>query len=194
MLAGLLTQCESAWVGSHIPQIWHLVRSVEERAGEDWVTGSEVCGEWSSAGVRKVTTKICRWTGTLLLHSGNDDAGGIVEDVIELLLKLLGDRDTNVRFAASKSLGVLTSKLPPEMASEVVNAIVEAYDEDVLNKQEEVLLSGEQSVQSIFGDIPEQDPKRNELLISVSPERWHGLTLTLAAFLRQRAIKPPPNL
>lgn len=193
VLAGLLTQCESAWVRSHIPQIWGLVRSVEEKAGEDWVTGSEVCGEWSSAGVRKVATKICRWTGTLLLYTEITDAGDVVEDVIELLLKLLGDRDTNVRFAASKSLGVLTSKLPPEMASEVVNAIVEAYDEDVLNENEEVLLSGEQSVSSIFGDIPEQGQRRNELLVSVSPEKWHGLTLTLAAFLRQRVIKPPPS-
>ena len=191
VLAGLLTQCESAWIVSHISQIWRLVRSVEERAGEDWVTGSEVYGEWSSAGVRKVATKICRCTGTLLLHTETDGAGDIVEDIIELLLKLLGDRDTNVRFAASKSLGVLTSKLPPEMASEVVNAILEAYDEDVLSEHQEVLLSGEQSIPSLFGDIPEHEPKSNELLVSVSPERWHGLTLTLAAFLRQRAIKPP---
>lgn len=194
VLAGLLTQSESTWVRDHIPKIWSLVTATEDKAGPDWSTEAEAgAGEWSSSLVRKVSTKIYRWTGTLILTAGieqSENSSEIVEDVIGRLLNLLGDRDTNVRFAASKSLGVLTAKLPEAMASEVVNAVVGGFDEDVLYEYEDEVLSKGQSLPTLFGDFPEAGRKKKQLLVSVSPERWHGLTLTLATFLRQRAIKP----
>ncbi|KAF8448134.1 armadillo-type protein [Terfezia claveryi] len=197
VLAGLLTQSESAWVKEHIPKIWRLVTATEDKAGPDWTAEDALAGggEWASAGVRKVATKIYRWIGTLLLVGGMTESSQVVvvEDVIGRLLNLLGDRDTNVRFAASKSLGVLTSKLPEEMASEVVDAVVAGFDEDVLYETQEGISSDEKSITSIFGDTQESTgtlEKKKQLLVSVSPEKWHGLTLTLATFLRQRAIKP----
>ncbi|RPB29328.1 hypothetical protein L211DRAFT_872114 [Terfezia boudieri ATCC MYA-4762] len=198
VLAGLLTQCESAWVKEHIPKIWRLVTAAEDKAGQDWTAedASAGGGEWASAGVRKVAAKIYRWIGTLLLAGGMTENSQVVmvEDVIGRLLNFLGDRDTNVRFAASKSLGVLTSKLPEEMASEVVDAVVAGFDEDVLYETQEEILCDEKSVTSIFGDDTQESTgtleKKKQLLVSVSPEKWHGLTLTLATFLRQRAIKP----
>ncbi|KAF8421176.1 armadillo-type protein [Tirmania nivea] len=193
VLAGLLTQSESGWVADHIPKIRGLVTATEDKAGgADWSEQASA-GEWASAGVRKVATKIYRWIGTLLLAGGlteSEESSGAVEDVIGRLLNLLGDRDTNVRFAASKSLGVLTSKLPKEMANEVVNAVVGGFDEDVLYETEHENLCDGKPITSIFGDIQESTPEKKQLLVSVSPEKWHGLTLTLATFLRQRAIKP----
>ena len=193
VLAGLLTQSESGWVKNHIPKIWRLVTATEDKAGADWTADEASAGEWASAGVRKVATKIYRWIGTLLLAGGlteSEESSEVVENVIGRLLNLLGDRDTNVRFAASKSLGVLTSKLPEEMASEVVHAVVSGFDEDVLYQVEEEVLSDGKSITSIFGDTQESTLQKKQLLVSVSPEKWHGLTLTLATFLRQRAIKP----
>lgn len=193
VLAGLLTQSESGWVKQHIPKIWALVAATEDKAGADWTAEEPSTGrEWASAGVRKVATKIYRWIGGMLLLSGGSSE--VVEDVIGRLLHLLGDRDTNVRFAASKSLGVLTSKLPEEMASEVVDAVVGGFDEDVLYKTEDTEPipsdGGGKSILAIFGDSQETNLNKKQLLVLVSPEKWHGLTLTLATFLRQRAIKP----
>ena len=190
VLAGLLTQAESMWVKLHIPKIWGLVTSMEDKSSVGTDAEGSTQDEWSLAGVRKVATKIYRWVGILQLTSGAGDEEEIVEDIVGRLLNLLGDRDTNVRLAASKSLGVLTSKLPPEMANEVVNAVVGGYDEDVLYEYDEEPLCNGQSITSIFGDAPDPGPKKKELLVSISPEKWHGLTLTLATFLRQRAIKP----
>ncbi|KAF8472109.1 hypothetical protein BDZ91DRAFT_677505, partial [Kalaharituber pfeilii] len=191
VLAGLLTTAESRWIRGYIGTIWQLVSGMEDKSAGQ---GDEATGEWVSAGIRKVATKIYRWIGIILLSSPSDEESdsGIIEDVVGRLLNLLGDRDTNVRFAASKSLGVLTARLSPEMASEVVNAVVGGYEEDVLYEAEcgEQVYLHCQNILRMFGEENPFQPLKRQLLVSVSPEKWHGLTWTLATFLRQRAIHP----
>ncbi|KAF1985003.1 hypothetical protein K402DRAFT_395060 [Aulographum hederae CBS 113979] len=97
------------------------------------------------------------------------DATTIMEEVIQHLLEALADSDTPVRNAASKALGAITLHLGTEdaqMATEVIQAILDTLSEDVLW----------------------EGPKRN--LAAVDPLRWHGLTLTLAQLLHKRAPKP----
>ncbi|KAI5779902.1 tubulin folding cofactor D C terminal-domain-containing protein [Peziza echinospora] len=187
VLAGLLTQSESSWLQNHIPRLWNLATEVEDKGSQEELDAEDtIKTEWSSSGVRRVITKIYRWIGIILLSPGAQDEEGIVENIVGRLLNLLGDRDTNVRFAVSKSLGVLTSKLPPEMANEVVNAVVGGYDENVLYET-----ADEGKIPEIFGDTTAVGTTRRiQILASVSPEMWHGLTLTLATLLRQRAIVP----
>uniref|UniRef100_A0A7S2WC38 Tubulin-specific chaperone D n=1 Tax=Mucochytrium quahogii TaxID=96639 RepID=A0A7S2WC38_9STRA len=51
-----------------------------------------------------------------------------VEDVIEKLLCGLRDRDTIVRWSAAKGIGRITSRLPEELADDVVAYVLELFD------------------------------------------------------------------
>ena len=90
------------------------------------------------------------------------DTRSTLEDVIEHLLGSLADRDTTVRLAASKALSVLAQKLNQNLADEIADAIIGSLNEDVF----------------------ESDGVKN--YIAVNPQRWHGLTMTLAHLLFRR--------
>jgi hypothetical protein len=163
VLAGFLAQGESNVVQKFVPGIFQLVSGLQDDDQE----------EWTSAGVRRLGMKIYRWVATLTLtHPSGED---YTEDIIERLLNALGDRDTAVRFGASKSLAVVARNLDPDMAGDVLEAVMGVYEED------------------LFFDPPIASPgqkhKRRKVLTAVSPEKWHGATLTLATFLRQRAVR-----
>jgi hypothetical protein len=122
----------------------------------------------SSAVARKSIVKILR---NIVVHSLQPDAAlvgldatTVLEEVIEFLLEAVADGDTPVRYGASKALSIITLKLDPEMAAEVVEAILGSLNESVYW----------------------QGSKRN--LSGVNPLRWHGLTLTLAQLLYRKAI------
>lgn len=112
--------------------------------------------------------KIYRWVAVLSLSPEGVSEDNVVEDIIERLLSCLGDKDTAVRFGASKSLAVVSRKLPPDLAGEVLEAVMAIYEEDVF-----------------FSPAP----ARQKMLSAVTAEKWHGATLTLATFLRQRAVR-----
>lgn len=161
VLAGVLAQGDSEAVQKYVVRLFDLVSRLQDRDSD----------EWKSAAVRRLGMKIYRWIATLVLAQPREEA--YIEDIIERLLNSLGDRDTAVRFGASKSLAVVARKLDPDMAGDVLDAVMGIYDED------------------IFLDPPIANPgqKQRKMMAAVIPERWHGATLTLATFLRQRAVR-----
>ncbi|KAG7138464.1 hypothetical protein HYQ45_004440 [Verticillium longisporum] len=96
----------------------------------------------------------------------------LVELSIGYLLERLADNDTPVRLAASKALSVIALKLDPDMADEVVDAVLDALNRNVL-----------WAVSAIGTSEPVRD------LSAVDPLEWHGLTLTLSHLLYRRS--PP---
>ncbi|KAG9202936.1 hypothetical protein G6514_003717 [Epicoccum nigrum] len=122
----------------------------------------------SSAVARKLVVKTMRNIVLHCLQSNSSptalDPTTALEEVVEALLELVGDGDTPVRYASSKSLSIITLKLDTEMAEEVIEALLGSLNENVYW----------------------QGTKRN--LSGVNPLRWHGLTLTLSHLLYRKAI------
>ncbi|KAM0530761.1 hypothetical protein ACHAPS_000404 [Verticillium nonalfalfae] len=130
---------------------------------------------------RKMVIKVIRSIAVLLLGGGGrhqcrdrepHPAIDLVELAIGYLLERLADNDTPVRLAASKALSVITLKLNPDMADEVVDAVLDALNRNVL-----------WAVSAIGTAEPVRD------LSAVDPLEWHGLTLTLSHLLYRRS--PP---
>ncbi|VUC25344.1 unnamed protein product [Clonostachys rosea] len=126
----------------------------------------------SLALARKMILKVIRTViVSLLRHSRQDMASTeLTETAIGYLLENLSDNDTPVRLAASKSLSIITLKLDPDMASQVVEAVLESLNRNVLWKKNS-------------GSKPIRD------LSAVSHLEWHGLMLTLSHLLYRRS--PP---
>lgn len=126
----------------------------------------------SFALARKMILKVIRSVIVSLLRQGKDDMASteMTETAIGYLLESLSDNDTPVRFAASKSLSIITLKLDPNMASQVVEAVLESLNRNVLWKTTE-------------GAKPVRD------LAAVDHLEWHGLMLTLSHLLYRRS--PP---
>ncbi|OTA63772.1 hypothetical protein K449DRAFT_368700 [Hypoxylon sp. EC38] len=132
-----------------------------------------------SALARKMLIKVTRSVVTLVLRKRQqtDADTEMVETSIGYLLERLADNDTPVRFAASKALSIITLKLEPEMASQVIEAVLESLNRNVLwvkNKSD-----------------PSAAPTRD--ITAVDPLEWHGLMLTLSHLLYRRS-PPPENL
>ena len=131
----------------------------------------------SSALAKKTAIKAMRSIAVSKLRRDKQDLAGVelVEATIGHLLDSLGDNDTPVRLAASKALSIITLKLPGDMASQVVNAVLESLNRNVrwVEAQSE-------------SSLP---PARD--LSSVDPLEWHGLMLTLSHLLYRRS--PPPD-
>ncbi|KAJ5496781.1 hypothetical protein N7463_008768 [Penicillium fimorum] len=145
----------------------------------------------SSALARKIVVKILRnITGMALSLNErgdgritDDELSTILEEAIDHFLVSLADKDTPVRFAASKALSIITLKLDPEMATEVIEAVIHALGENILFEKDDGSLITTAEARRI-------DPhalKRN--LSAVDAQRWQGLILTLSHLLFRRA--PP---
>lgn len=89
-----------------------------------------------------------------------------LEDIIDYLLRSLAERDTQVRLISSKAISMLALKLDPELADEVLEAVLGSLNEDVLTKG---------SLRS---------------LAAVNATRWHGLVITLSHMLFRRSPRP----
>ncbi|KAM0284716.1 hypothetical protein ACHAQH_001871 [Verticillium albo-atrum] len=126
---------------------------------------------------RKMVIKVIRSIAVLVLrHQGKDQEQHPATDLVEIsigyLLDRLADNDTPVRLAASKALSVITLKLDPDMAEEVVDAVLESLNRNVL-----------WAASPVGSSAPTRD------LAAVDPLEWHGLTLTLSHLLYRRS--PP---
>ncbi|CAK7231987.1 hypothetical protein SBRCBS47491_008116 [Sporothrix bragantina] len=97
----------------------------------------------------------------------SEAADTAIETTIGYLLGRLADNDTPVRFAASKALSIITLRLPPDMAAQVSDAVLEALERNVLHD-------------AATGHVD---------LTAIDPLEWHGLMLTLAHLLYRRS--PP---
>jgi tubulin-specific chaperone D len=115
----------------------------------------------------------------------NDALYGNLEGIIQYLLDALGDKDTPVRLAASKALSVLVQKLDGSMKTEIVQAVLDTLEEDVLYKKSE---SGDLKSVSLLTQEDKQRMSRN--LTAVSPLNWQGLLLTLGHLLFRRTVPP----
>ncbi|EEP80406.1 conserved hypothetical protein [Uncinocarpus reesii 1704] len=144
----------------------------------------------ASASARKAVIKIFRSIMVLMLtleeRLGNfsEKSSMLLEHTIDHFLLALADKDTPVRFAASKALSMVTLKLDPEMAPDIVEAVLEALEEDILYEtQAGTLISSFQA-----GNTRSSLSRRNTN--AVDPQKWQGLILTLSQLLFRRALPP----
>ena len=120
----------------------------------------------SSAVARKIIIKVLRTIAVLdLRDSGNLMAVEKVENTIGHLLESLADSATPVRLAASKAFSVITEKLHPDMAAQVIEAVLDSLKQNVL-----------------WTMRPGSANKTRDLS-RVNPLEWHGLILTLSHLL-----------
>ncbi|KAF2645263.1 hypothetical protein P280DRAFT_115775 [Massarina eburnea CBS 473.64] len=160
LLAGLATSATNDEMGSFLPAFYAACRNILSQPTLAFVK--------SSAVARKLIIKTFRNIALHCLKGGHVtadfDTTEVLEETIEYLLEAVADGDTPVRYAASKALSIITMKLDPEMASEVVEAILGSLNENVYWQGTKRIVSG------------------------VNPLAWHGLTLTLSHLLYRRAL------
>lgn len=128
----------------------------------------------SNAVAKKVIVKIFRNIAILSLRSANADGPlasflqttGVLENVIDYLLRSLGDKDTPVRYAAAKAISLIVLELEPEMAHEVIQALLDSFNEDMPQS-------------ALVVDFT-----------TANPLKWHGLTLALSHTLFKRSASP----
>ncbi|KAK2011333.1 beta-tubulin cofactor d [Colletotrichum eremochloae] len=129
----------------------------------------------SVAIARKMLIKVIRSVTVLLLRKTPPDPHSteLIETSIGYFLECLADNDTPVRLAASKALSIVTLKLDQEMASQVVDAVLDSLNRNVLWTR----------------DPGTKTSTRD--LAAVDPLEWHGLMLTLSHLLYRRS--PPAS-
>lgn len=157
-LSGLVASSTNQEIGPFLPTVYKSCQDIISEGALGFVR--------SSAVARKLVIKILRNVVVHCLQPTSVpygvDISTTLEDVIDFLLESLADGDTPVRYAASKSLSMITMKLKGGLAREVVEAILGCLNENVYW----------------------EGSKRN--LDAVNPLRWHGLVLTLAHLLYRR--------
>lgn len=171
-LAGILTSStETSDLNKYSSTIFNTVHAIPFNDDEMSRTIN------SSALAKKTIIKLMRSIAVAKLKREKQDMGGVelVETTIGHLLECLADNDTPVRLAASKALSIVTLSLPEYMASQVVDAVLESLEKNVLVVQN-----------PSDSSLP---PTRD--LTSVDHLEWHGLMLTLSHLLYRRS--PPPD-
>ena len=175
-LSGVLgSSADTSDMDRYLARIFYAVHGAVEGAGEREDGGSIV----ASALARKAVIKVIRAIAVLTLRNPGGDEGGmeLVETTIGFLLENLADNDTPVRFAASKALSIITLKLDADMATQVVEAVIESLNRNVLWTK----------------DPKDPSAPRRKDLNAVNPLEWHGLMLTLSHLLYRRS-PPADNL
>jgi tubulin-specific chaperone D len=104
-----------------------------------------------------------------------------LENTIQYFLDVLGDKDTPVRLAGSKAFSILAQRLDEDMKEEVVLAILDSLEEDILYEDAD---SGRSVPVTLLTIAKGQNVVRN--LTAVNPLKWQGLLLTLGHLLFRR--------
>jgi len=163
LLAGA---ANSADLGHLFPKMYKACEQlIDENAG---------AAATSDAAAKKMMVKVFRNMTVLSLRSapaegvlpGFLDPSRVLEDVVDYLLRSLGDRDSPVRYAAAKATSLIILELDPSMGYEVIQAILDTFKEDM--------------------------PRSSNALDfrTADPLKWHGLTLALAHALFKRTASP----
>ena len=186
-LAGLVTSASKDIIAPFVGSVFKCI----QRINADQSPLSKAIT--TSALARKIIIKLLRAITNLTVLSSQAvslDLPGlpdnVLEDVVEHLLNSLADKDTPVRYAASKALSVVVVKLEPAMAAEVVEAVVGTLEENLLWED---VATGKLLPNHELPQLSSDSLKRN--LTAVDALRWHGLVLTLSHLLYRRS--PPPE-
>ncbi|KAK6065557.1 beta-tubulin cofactor d [Seiridium cupressi] len=172
LLAGILrSSADTSIMDPYLTSIFYAVQAVPS---EDNHVFKVVNG---SALARKMMIKVVKSVITLVLRKSQPSLEDteMVETSIGYLLESLADNDTPVRFAASKALSVITLKLESDMALQVVEAVLDSLNRNVL---------------WVKPQIPGSTGRVRDLT-AVDALEWHGLMLTLSHLLYRRS--PPPE-
>lgn len=178
-LAGILTaSADTSDMTKYLKQIFHAVYETSSTEGDssNAVTSSALARKMMIKVIRSVTVLVLRGQG----QDQNMENTELVETTIGYLLESLADNDTPVRLAASKALSIITLKLDVDMASQVVEAVIESLGRNVLWT---TTPSNQRGVA----------PTRKRDLSAVNPLEWHGLMMTLSHLLYRRS-PPAENL
>ena len=183
-LSGVIASADNSIIAPFLVEISEKIQAITT---EETPVSHEI---FSSALARKLIIKILRsiTLQALLADSSTSPSNpfslldSMLEDVIDQLLIFLGDKDTPVRFAASKALSVIAAKLDPSLAARITEAVIDGLEEDTF--WEDVM--GKSKVYR-EENIGPSTLKRN--LTAVNPLRWQGLVLTLSHLIYRRS--PP---
>lgn len=133
----------------------------------------------ASSLAKKISIKVQRSVCALVLRNPHiRDSDLMLNGVIGFFLDTLSDASTPVRLAASKALSVLASKMPPEMAAEIIEEVLATLKKNVTANVTHVDNSGMQS-------------ERYDLS-GVNPSEWHGHILALSHLIYRRS--PPASM
>ncbi|KAH8173182.1 beta-tubulin cofactor d [Sarocladium implicatum] len=169
-LAGALrSSSDTSDMDKHLQPIFETVHSI---SSDEAPSAKSIM---SLALARKMALKVMRTVVVSLLRQPEqtDASTEMTETAIGHLLESVADNDTPVRLLASKSLSIITLKLDPFMASQVVEAVLDSLNRNVLWTQP-AAGSGAKSTRD---------------LSAVNSLEWHGLMLTLSHLLYRRS--PP---
>jgi hypothetical protein len=168
-LAGILkSSIGTSNIDSYLPSIFEVIQDLctSENGFFKKMTASPA--------VRKANITVLRVISVLALQNvGVKGSIDMVEWTIGYLLDSLADPATPVRIAISKALSVITLKLAPDMALQVVEELLSALKKDVLT-----IRNGPSHLRATD-------------LSAVNPLEWHGLILTLSQLLYRRS--PPAS-
>nr|POE51792.1 tubulin-specific chaperone d [Quercus suber] len=161
VLAGITVSVD---LSNLVPHIYHVAAKLAD------VETSSI----SNAVAKKMTVKIMRNIAVVAVRSSSAkiqildsfDGVSVLEEVIDYLLRSIGDRDTPVRYAAAKAISIIIQELDADMGHEVLQAVLDTFKEDMPTD----------------GDA--LDFRTADAL------KWHGLTLTLAHALFKRTASP----
>ncbi|KAH0597317.1 hypothetical protein MHUMG1_04694 [Metarhizium humberi] len=169
-LAGVLqSSAETSDMDKYLPSVFQCVHDIT--LGNNEVSKSII----KLALVRKMILKVIRSVIASLLRQNRQSMANteMTETAIGYLLDSVSDNDTPVRLSASKALSIITLKLDPGMASQVIEAVLDSLNRNILWTKPVGVQAGK--------------PTRN--LSAVNPLEWHGLMLTLSHLLYRRS--PP---
>lgn len=173
-LAGILSaSSDTSDMAKYLTTIFNAVYSTSS-SGSSPITASALARKTMIKVIRSITILVLRQQSQSQSHSRMADTE-LVETTIGYLLESLADNDTPVRLAASKALSIITLKLDVDMASQVVEAVIESLGRNVLWSR------------------PAPASPRVRDLSAVNPLEWHGLMMTLSHLLYRRS-PPAENL
>jgi len=163
-LAGISS---SADLGHLIPQVYRACERLTDHDGDKTPLSTNAVG-------KRLIVKVMRNIAILALRSASAtghllsflETTSVLEDVIDYLLRSLGDRDTPVRYATAKAISLIVSELDPAMGHEVIQAVLDTFKEDMPRSAAHMDYS------------------------TVNALKWHGLTLALSHALFKRSASP----
>lgn len=122
----------------------------------------------------------------------------IVETCLDTLLLCLQDESTHVRWSAAKGVARLTEKLPDEYRNDIINSIIDLFEEDTFDEPKLIRISDNLIYQEKYAlmDISDFDgnsmfwiPSLDNVDTSQASEKvWHGACLTIAELIRRSLL------